>query len=652
MKKTHITIALLFCAVTIMAQNKYKRANDLFNNMWYVAAAKQYEALIDKGDRSKEVLQKVGDAYYFNTDMTNAYKWYDRLISEYRDDVAPEYLFRYAHTLEGLGEYKAAEKWMKTFARRTAQNDSRAQNYSQQTLTVADILDLEPQFTLRNLSINTVYSDFGPMYYRDSLVYASAIDSSYYHERKYKWNEQPFLNLYIGRMNAVENDVTTSDNFSEQINTKYHEATIAFSPDERTIYFTRNNYNGKIVRDQEGINHLKLYTASLQKDKKGNEVWTNIKEFPFNSDNYSVGHPAVSPDGKRLYFVSDMPGSIGATDLFVVDILEDGSYSQPINLGDKINTHGREMFPYITERSLYFASDGHLGLGGLDVFQADYASNRSFDTPTNLGAPLNSKLDDFGFIIKENANIGFVCSNRETGKGDDDIYAFERTKARVERCVQGVSGYIANAKTGKKMAGAKVSLSSETGEILEEIMTNEYGDYKFTTPVDCDVAYTVSAQQQGYEASSTTFSTALQSGNTEVPLSLDPISQLIVEENGRLKIEIGMIYFDLNKAYVRSDAAKELDKIVSVMTQYPQMVIKIESHTDARGRDSYNLDLSDRRAKSTEAYIVSQGIAAERIESAIGYGETQLINNCSNGVPCSNEEHQLNRRSEFIILHM
>ena len=644
-----IIIVLVFGINLTNAQKKYKRAEELFAKMWYVEAAAEYESVYYEGDRSKEVLQKAGDAYYFNTDMVNAHKWYDRLVSQYLQDVSEEYLFRYAHSLEGIGEYKLAKRWMKIFSKKAEKDDPRANKYDQTEITIEDILDIEPQFILKNLSINTKYSDFGPMYYKDSLVYASAIDSSYFHERKYRWNEQPFLNLYLGRMNTLENDVIESEEFSKTINTKYHEATVSFSLDQKKIFFTRNNYDGDLGRDGEGVNHLKLYSAIIKlKDDK--EYWTDIKELPFNSENYSVGHPAVSPDGKLLYFVSDMPGSIGATDIFVVDILENDTYSEPRNLGEQINTYGREMFPFITEKRLYFASDGHLGLGGLDVFASDFSADTTFNTPVNLGAPLNSKLDDFGFIIREDLNRGFVCSNRKTGKGDDDIYSFERFP--VEDCIQKVKGYVSNSKTGERIAGVKVTLVTKDDKTIEEVSTDIKGTYFFTTNQDCSENYKVIATKQGYNPTEKNFKTDNTSGEIEVPLGIDTVNELIVEENGLLKIKIGIIYFDLNKSFIRNDAAIELNKIVLLMNQYPNMVIKIESHTDSRAPDEYNLALSDRRAKSTREYIISQGIAENRIESAIGYGETQLINNCSNDVPCSEANHQLNRRSEFIITKM
>ncbi len=672
--KNTITFLVLITFGISFAQVSTKKADKLFDRMWYKEASVLYELALQKTENRRKInskindssyirlLKRAGDAYFFNTDMENAYTWYDKLIADFYTEVDTEYIFRYAHALEGVGKYKAAKRWMKEFAKRSKNTDYRAELLDQKQLTVEAVLDIEPQFLLRNVSVNTKYSDFAPMYYKDQLVYASAIDSSNFHTRLYHWNEQPFLNMYIGNLNAIESDVTAISEFSKQINTRYHEATLAFSPDEKRVYFTRNNYNGDLHRDAKGTNHLKLYSADLRKNEKGVAMWQNIQELPFNSDDYSVGHPAVSTDGKLLYFISDMPGSIGATDIFVVDILDEHTvnlqaqdstyiqYSKPRNLGAKVNTAGREMFPYITNDALYFASDGHLGLGGLDVYQSK-VSAAGFKVPKNLGAPLNSNLDDFGFIIKEDENKGFVCSNRTSGKGDDDIYSFVRI-ADVEAppCTQHIKGFVSNTVTGERISGVKMTLLSEAGVTLEETLTDLSGMYTFASILGCETRYQVIASKPGYKAKEKPVITLNENGETEVALGIETLDKLIVEEKGVLKIKIGIIYFDLDKAFIRPDAAIELNKIVLLMLQYPNMVIKIESHTDSRNTEAYNLDLSDRRAKATKAYLAAQGIPKDRIDSALGFGESQLINHCKNGVRCSKNEHQMNRRSEFIII--
>lgn len=679
--KNIITTIIILCAINYsFAQNSSTKsttpkADKLFKRMWYKEAAtlyeKKYKKLNKLNDTNKNeyvrLLKKAGDSYFFNTDMENANRWYEKLISDYYEDVDAEYVFRYAHSLEGIGKYKEAKQWMKEFAKRTKNNDDRSPKYDQVEKTIEEVLDIEPHFILHNLSINTKYSDFGPAYYKDKLIYSSAIDSSNFHTRIYEWNEQPFLNMYIGELNKIESDVQMIDEFSDNLNTKYHEATLAFTPDQKKVFFTRNNYEGKLGRDEEGTNHLKLYSADLVKHEKDTtHVWRNIKELPFNSETYSVGHPTVSSDGKLLYFVSDMPGSIGATDIFVVDILDTNNsetnkdftgYSVPRNLGETINTAGREMFPFITDNSLYFASDGHLGLGGLDIFESTI-KEYNFSKPENQGAPLNSELDDFAFIIKEQENKGFVSSNRKLGKGDDDIYSFVRLPIKgskasvVENCKQAIRGYVSNTITGERISNVTMTLFDNTGKQIEATKTNIAGAYVFTKTLPCTTKFKVEANKTGYEAKDKPVITLDETGETVVALGLDTLNELIVEENGLLKIKIGIIYFDLDKSFIRNDASIELNKIVVLMRQYTKMHIKIESHTDARNSDAYNLSLSDRRAKATKEYLISQGIEANRLESAIGYGETQLINRCKNGVSCSEAAHQMNRRSEFIITKM
>ena len=668
--KNTITLLLLFTFSISFSQSSTKKADKLFDRMWYKEAAVLYEVELKKMERKDEdtdstyvkLLKRTGDAYFFNSDMRNAYVWYDKLVSNFYSSVEPEYIFRYAHALEGIGEYKDAKRWMKEFSKRTKDKDDRSPLLDQKQLTIENVLNIEPKFILKNVSVNTKYSDFGPMYYKDQLVYSSAVDSSVFHTRIYHWNEQPFLNMYVGKLNGLESDLKLTGEFSKKLNTRYHEATLAFSPDETRVYFTRNNYDGDLRRDSKGTNHLKLYSAELLKNEEGVLTWQNEKELPFNSDDYSVGHPTISKDGKLLYFVSDMPGSMGGTDIFVVDILtEDSSkqqdstsylgYSKPRNLGGKVNTSGREMFPFITDNALYFASDGHLGLGGLDVYESSI-SDDGFQKPINLGAPLNSERDDFGFIIKEEKNSGFVCSNRLTGKGDDDIYSFTRLTDEDRLCEQLIRGYVSNTITGERISGVKITLFSDKDEALETTTTNIAGAYNFETYLNCNTKYKVTTSKTGYENKEKPVLTLNENGETVVALGIETLNELIVEESGILKIKIGIIYFDLDKSFIRNDASIELNKIVLLMAQYPKMAIKIESHTDSRNSDSYNLSLSDRRAKSTREYLISQGIEASRIESAIGYGESQLINHCKDGVNCSEEEHQLNRRSEFIIIKM
>ncbi len=648
MKKSKIKISILFLLVgcLMQAQLKYNDADINFDNLLYVKAAKQYESMVQKGDDSQHVLQRLGDAYFFNTDMENASKWYSVLFSKYENVLEPKYAFRYVHALKGVGNYKLAKGIMKIYTQKLDLSDFQVEQLQNNDEALDEILNRQPQFYISNLAINTSLADFGPMYYKDKIVFSSSRDSLRFETRVYEWNKQPYLDFFMADTIDLGSDLAVVTSFSPILNTRYHEAVATFIPEGNKIYFTRNNYtNQNLGRDGEGTNHLKMYTAEL----KGGE-WTHAQEVSFNSEDYSVGQPALSPDGRQLYFVSDMPGSIGGTDIFVVDVLRDGSFSQPRNLGPTINTSGREMFPYITDEKLYFASDGHLGLGGLDVFESELG-NTGFGKPNNLGKPLNSNRDDFGYIVNEYTQRGYFSSNREGGKGDDDIYSFQRLE---ETCEQTVKGSVVRKSNAQPIVNVVVELLTADGILVGKTGTDPYGAFAFETVLECETAYQVKISKQGFLPNEANFSTSNQKDFVnDVPLEITKeLNKLIVRENGVLKIKIDNIYFDLNKADIRQDAAQELNKIVEVMKEYPKMVIKIEAHTDSRGSDRYNESLSDKRAKSTGNYIVSQGIETHRIESAIGYGEKTLLNQCSNGVKCTNEEHDVNRRSEFIIVRL
>jgi len=644
--KSILIYALFIFSIVGYGQNKYKNADKSFESLWYIQAAQQYESHINKGDTSQEVLQKIGDAYYFNTDMVNANKWYSLLFSKYENTLTPKYAFRYIHSLEGIGNYTLAKGLMKIYGEKLKDRGFKVDQLKENDATLDKILTKQPEFYISHLDMNTKVADFGAAYYKDKIVFASSRDSIDLQTRIYKWNEQPFLNLYVADTIEGGTELKNVELLSDKINTKYHEAAVAFNKEGTIMYFTRNNYtNKKLRRDDDGFNNLKLYRVALNNDE-----WGAITEVPFNSDAYSVGQPALSDDGKKLYFVSDMPGTMGATDIFVADISEDGSYSTPKNLGPAINTSGREMFPFVTGKQMYFASDGHLGLGGLDIFESEFENG--YSEPNNLGSPVNSKLDDFAYIVNPDNRRGYFSSNREGGTGDDDIYSFERIEVTTI-CSQLVSGTVVNEANGMPMANAEVTLLDEVETTLAVSTTNSQGEYSFNEMIACDTPYTIKVEKNGYDSTTELFtSTNVNEFQNKIALGIKKRNNLIVQENGVFKIKIGYIHFDYDKALITNDASIELNKIVLLMREYPNMVIKIESHTDARGNDAYNQNLSNDRALATKEYLISQDIEPNRIESAIGYGETMLVNECKNGVPCSDVKHNKNRRSEFIITQL
>lgn len=621
-----------------------QHADALFAKMWYAEAAKLYELALTDHDKSYsfDVLQKAGDAHYFNADMAKANKWYTILYEKYADDMPSTTILNYAQALKGTGKYDRSKRLTELYNRRL-EGGRVGKSFEQNELILDGILQMKDNFEIKNLNINTAYSDFSPMYYTgDEVLFASAKDTSVFLTRRYKWNNQPYLDLYVAKVDSTSRELRDAKKFSKKINSKYHEASVTFSPNKETLYFTRNNYAKKLKRGKNGINYLKIYRS-----KKVAGEWTEAEEVSFNSDNYSTGHPALSKDGKQLYFVSDMPGSIGETDIFVVDVFTDGSFSTPKNLGPKINTPQKEMFPFISGEKFYFSSNGHEGLGGLDVFEVDFTDENGFLEVRNIGMPINSEKDDFSFIIDEEAQQGYFASNRAGGKGDDDIYSFKRIIAPPKNAIAGV---VIDFPNGDTIPNALVELMDEDNVKLNAVETDERGSFVFEH-LQPDTEYILRTFKEGFYEDIRKTAT-LTNKTTEVKVSLKKRSEMITVENGIRKLKTEMIHFNFDAFDIQENAAQELDKLVAVLRETPSMTLKIESHTDSRGSASYNKYLSDKRAKSTRDYIIGHGIDPKRIQSAVGYGEERLLNRCDGSVGCTEEEHYLNRRSEFIIVDM
>ncbi|WP_439151176.1 OmpA family protein [Winogradskyella sp.] len=633
--KTKIVVLILTLSCSF-AFAQTKLADKFFKNFGYVKAIELYEKAVEKGDSSAHVLTRLGDAYYNNSKSDKAAFWYKEALKRHKK-IDAEYLYKYIQSLRSIGNYEEADRWFKELSV-AQQGDSRLKGYN------PDEVDLYNQLTsmkenlivdIKNLDLNSEYSDFGSYISDNTLYFASARGND---NKVYNWNKEPFLDLFQVAI-TDEGNVRTYGSVieitAEDINTDYHEASVAITNDGNTMYFTRDNVTkrNRLDYDKQGTSHLKIYKASLV---DGN--WSDIEELPFNDDVFSTGHPALSVDNKTLYFVSDREGGIGQTDIYSVQINEDGTYSDPENMGEKINTEGREMFPFVAKDStLYFSSDGYLNLGLLDIFKSNILKGDNSE-PKNMGAPYNSGYDDFAFFMDSESKKGYFSSNRPDGKGGDDIYSFNSYQ-----CKQEITGTITDAQTGALLTGVNIRLIDETRKVIEEINTKEKSDYTFT--VDCNKTYTVVGNKIDYKEDQTSVKTT-EENDKSITANLELIPLIIDNQ-----IVINPIFFDFDKWNIRTDAQYELENIVDVLRKHPEMIIKIESHTDSRGGDRYNMKLSDRRAKSTRDYIISRGIDASRIESAIGYGETQLLNKCANRVKCKEEEHQLNRRSYFYIVN-
>ena len=645
MKKIYIICALVFVLQIQAQQTKIIKGDTQFKDLAYIDATETYLKVAKKGYKSVELFQKLGDSYYFNANLKEANKWYTELFA-LNQPVQPEYYYRYSQTLKATEDYKKADEFLDKFYKLST-NDIRANLYNKQRDYKKVIDKNSGRYEVKSTSVNTRKSDYGTAFFGDKVVFSTSRDTTGFARVQTRWTNQSFTNFYVSKR-TEESDLINPERFSKTINSKFHEDTPVFTKDLKTVYFTRNNYTeGKIGRDDKQIINLKLYKAVLNSDGK----WENVTELPFNSNSYSVAHPALSPDEKTLYFASNMPGTNGQSDIFKVAILGDNQYGTPEKLSNEINTEARETFPFITQdNELYFASDGHQGLGGLDVFVTKINPDGSIGPVMNLGTPINGPMDDFAFIIDNATRKGYFSSNRIGGKGLDDIYSFTEKEPLVFECKSELTGIVTDAENGAILPGSEVSLFDDKFNLLSKVTTDEKAAYQFE--VKCGQKYYVRVERIDYETKEANLTIPESAGKEDLPIAISKKLKEIKPGTDLAKtFNIKIIYFDLDKSNIRTDAQADLAKIAEIMNQFPTMKVDVRSHTDSRQTASYNEKLSNARARPTIDWLIKNGIAKERLTGK-GYGESQLVNRCADGVNCSEEEHQMNRRSEFIILEM
>lgn len=744
-KNILLTTILSFVAFVLVAQvttPRQKKADNLFNNYSYTKAIDKYLSISDK---DLSVKQNLAEAYYHLSDFEKSEKWSKEVMNT--TGFTPEDVRKYAYVLRINQNYPESENVMNQYYDLMS-SDSRAIQAKNKMNTYPNILKDKRQFSIKNLQMNGPAEEFGPNFYKDEVVFASSRGPKNIIGRKWNGNNYPYLNFFRGTEdeNMELNDIKQ---FHNKVNKKWHEGPVSFNEEGTYMAYTKNYYKGL---SEDKTRKLMLFTSEYKDEK-----WTEGVGMTFNSPEYSVGHATLSPDGKTMYFASDMPGGFGSIDIYKIT-REGDTWSEPVNLGPKVNTEGREMFPFIDYKgkTLFFASDGHYGLGGLDLFMSSVGSS-SYSTPRNIGFPINGSHDDFAMIIDENFTKGYFSSNRPDGHGDDDIYSFKMLKPFCKP----LKGTAKDKTTLLALAGVNVNLYNKDGEVIETVETLEDGTYEFciddketyalkgtkedytsgensanmnteadevvadvllsqapdfilvdvvtdrqtgatlsnvkATMTSCDgsfekVYYTSNAgdftrelsekqlndemcfkvlyEKAGYESKAVDYNFILDHpGQYNIAEQLVKQGNSIVGSNvggstvgvnpnyqggtATDEIVINPIYFDLDKCNIRPDAKVELDKIVKLMTEYPNLTIELSSHTDCRARKKYNQVLSDCRAKTSLQYIQARIANPDRIYGQ-GYGESRLTNGCAceptNASNCSDAEHQLNRRTEFIII--
>jgi outer membrane protein OmpA-like peptidoglycan-associated protein/tetratricopeptide (TPR) repeat protein len=619
MKNLYITITLL-ATMALTAQNKdTETADKLYSQLEYVDAANAYLKLAGSSKASPYVYRQLADSYYNVFNTKEAARWYAKATETTQD---AETYYRYAQMLKAEGRYEDANKQMQKFAS-MAPADQRAVEFKKDPDYLPKLKSQTKLFDEKLLTdiSDEKYSSFGAVLVDNTLYFSSSRNTA---RKTYGMNEEPYLDMY---QTTYSSNGTFSDPVPlSDINTKWHDGPAAITADGNTMYFASESFkDGKFEKEKSGQRTGLIY---LFKAIKENGKWTNIQPVPFNGKTWSTGNPAISKDGKTLYFASDRKGTRGGTDLWKVEIKAGNTYGGPVNLGPKVNTEGRENFPYITDDDkLFFASDGRKGFGALDVFMIDLAKGTE---AINVGLPVNSPQDDFSFSFNSQKNIGFFSSNRT---GVDKIY-LATPICGVEALVT-----VTDIKTGKVLPSAKVSILDERDNVIETRTTTKEGTVNYT--IDCDRAYSIQAAMDGYENSSFTIAKT-KGGQVTVLAALNPIDKIITKEG----VSLNDVFFEYNKSNITKEGAFELNKLVEAMKKNPGIIIMVKGHTDSRGSEEYNMNLSNQRSKATVQYVISKGIDKARI-SGQGYGESQPRVNC--GDNCTEEQHAQNRRIEFLI---
>ena len=746
--------------------SKLKKAQKSMEDLNYVGAIELLNQILDNSD-SSEAKILIAEAYRKISDSENAEFWYGQVV-RLPEAEADHNLF-YGQALQRNGKCDMAQEWYSKFL--AAKPDDirgqylvRACDYEEELMTKNSGI-----YEVTHLDFNSTLDDFSPVFYEDGIVFSSERARSSSVDRTHSWTGNPFLDLYyVDRKSNGGDEEGTCGNYMygrpakwSSANTKFHDAAVCFNDDQSLMFYTRNNLEGK---SDDDIIKLKVFSVN----NNGNGSFSDPVGLPFNSDEYSVAHPTLSSDGSRLYFSSDMPGGFGGMDLYYAD-KQGSSWGPPMNMGPEVNTEAHEIFPYYHKNGrLYFASDGHIGIGGLDIYFMDDKGNGNFGPIDNIGYPINTVSDDFGIIFNEEGTCGYLSSDRTGGAGRDDIYSFKKTAVPVEIYVYdenteepiegatvvddctgtayttaangkvfvdmrpneccsfmatadsysenekegcttanlsektfveiplngatefAIEGIVYDGENQLPMEGATVTLTNDCDEEDQTATTGEDGKYSFILKDDC--CYTVKGSKESYgDASTEKCTRGLETseilvGNltltrplaateivTTVPTNTPDKGVVIIDGNkyqdGQLVESTGPfqpsptvsndgsnsiyyllhIYYDFDQSYIRDDAEEDLNKLLTLMQNNSDYVVEIGSHTDARGSNNYNDRLSKRRAQSVVRWLNGKGIQKDRLV-AKGFGENINVNNCRNNVPCSEKEHQLNRRTEFRVL--
>ncbi|WP_179020538.1 OmpA family protein [Winogradskyella forsetii] len=667
LKKTGIILALLLVAQSSFSQQK-SRADRFFEKGDYINAAKYYEEELAKSTHKKD-LENIATCYYNTFQYIAASQYLRQLINgkfvESDKTYGNEFNFKFYQVLSALGDYETALDYFKLYK----QNLSASFDKTEALETIEDFKLMNPDYKVKLVLFNSSASDFGAVKQGDSIYFTSDRHTKAVLSKKYKWTHRSFLDIYA--VQDTEGMPSEIKPLPKVINSKLHEGNFCFSKDGNVLYISKSNLkDGKKEFNEDLTNTISLFSTTFSNGK-----WSELEKLPFDQKGFSYQHPALSTDGKKLYFSSDREGGFGDFDLYYVSMNSDGTFNEPINLGDTINTVNREHFPFISdEGNLFFASNGHLGLGMLDNFVSELVDG-TFAQPINLGAPINTQYDDFN-LNYYNASEGFFASNRN--RTDDNIYRFVQTGEIFIR--EYINQFeVRDEETKAYIPNAIVILSDKRGA---EIYSNTLDSIASFNKNLVSGNYQLKASNDAYLPGVLNVSAAeehdqkhvlylkkvpplnpveamVEEKGTDKTLKVDDPKRFemlmdtegppIVAKEGKLFFELEPIYFDFDMWNIRADSKVILDELAAKLERYPNIRLKISSHTDSRGSVRYNQVLSERRAESTRNYLALEGYVNARRLKFLGFGELVPKVDCLMS-ECTEEEHQLNRRSEFEII--
>ena len=638
LKNYIITGIVLLITICAFAQNDtQKKADNLFNNFAFVQATNAYHDLINEGFNTDYATRQLADSYAYLRNPDSAVVYYEKAVKQ--NNVPIEYYYNYSQALRGVKDYEASRVWMKQF--KDAGGNIEEQRFLKDSDFLNSIFNAKKQYFLKHIKFNSKFSEFGAYEHDGNIYFTSSRDKGDLKKHINGWDEEPFLNIYVIHKNANDSIVNGKSKLKGQVNSVYHDGPLTLTKDGKTMYFSRTDFIKNILgRNNEGISNLKIYKASLVEDK-----WTNIEELPFNSNHFSNAHPALSEDESKLYFASDRSGGKGGSDIYYVDI-HNGTFGKPKNVGSVVNTNKNEKFPFInSEGALFFSSDGHPGLGLLDVFGTVSNESKNIVSIINLGTPVNSSKDDFSFFMNEDGLSGYFASNRHGGIGSDDIYAYDRLPQL------NLDGTVYDTINNSPISNAMVTLLDINNNVLAKLQTDNNGHYSIN--IDRDADYVVKVNKDGfvdYENALTSKSIDRNVKTVTNDFSMQPEAK--VEEITEI-VKLSPIYYTYNSSKIRNEDLQELDSMVNTMLNiHPNMTIRIESYSDSRGPANYNYKLSQDRANATYKYLVNKGVNPDRIIDYKGYGEEKLTNGCDSTTKCTEAQHQKNRRTQFIVVKM